>query len=189
MKFSILIPVHNAAGFVRKALDSVKCQTFKDYELIVACDACDDNSAEIAREYTDQVYEVDFANEGKTRNFLMSHASGNWILWIDDDDWWMHEYVLQILADNLRNEDTLSFSFIWKGNGYQPASDFIAVWTRCWKRSFATSVKFPDWFPADWGYRQEWDKKGGVHKRIDRLMYYYNYMRPGSQTDLKKGAE
>ena len=34
-KFSIILPAHNSAEYIHKALDSIKCQTFKDYEVIV----------------------------------------------------------------------------------------------------------------------------------------------------------
>lgn len=186
MKFSIIIPAHNAAKFIRKALDSVKIQTYKDYELIVVCDACEDNTADIAREYTDKVIEVDYASEGRTRNDGLDAARGDWILWIDDDDWWMHEYVLETLAEYLTNEDTLSFAFIWKGRGYAPANDHIAVWTRCWRRSWVGITRFPDWWPADYGFYQEVMKKQGVHRRVDILMYYYNFMREGSLTEIHK---
>ena len=91
MKFSIIMPAHNAAGFFKKALDSIEMQTYKDYELIVVCDACEDNTEEIARSYNAKVYSVDYKNEGPTRNFGLDKASGEWILWIDDDDWWLHE--------------------------------------------------------------------------------------------------
>ena len=55
MMFSIIIPAHNAAEYIRKGLDSIKSQSYKDYELIVVCDACTDNTEAIAREYTDKV--------------------------------------------------------------------------------------------------------------------------------------
>ena len=51
MRFSVIIPAHNAAGHIRKALDSVRSQTFRDYELIVVCDSCTDDTQEIAEEY------------------------------------------------------------------------------------------------------------------------------------------
>ena len=52
--FSVIVPEHNSAEFMRKGLDSIRDQSFTDYELIVVCDACSDNTAEIAREYTDR---------------------------------------------------------------------------------------------------------------------------------------
>ena len=51
MKFSIIIPAYNSAGYIRKALDSVKAQSCKDYELIVVCDSCGDDTEQIAKEY------------------------------------------------------------------------------------------------------------------------------------------
>lgn len=50
MRFSIIIPAHEAENRIRVALDSIKQQTFKDYELIVVCDACTDRTEEIAKE-------------------------------------------------------------------------------------------------------------------------------------------
>ena len=50
-KFSIIIPTHNAEDRIRTCLDSVKNQTYKDYELIVVCDACTDDTKVVARDY------------------------------------------------------------------------------------------------------------------------------------------
>ena len=68
MRFSLIIPAHNAAEYIRKGLESVRAQHFTDYELIVVSDACEDDTAEIAREYTDHVIEVDFHDPGLTRS-------------------------------------------------------------------------------------------------------------------------
>lgn len=185
MTFSVIIPAHNSAGFIRKALDSVKSQTYTDYELIVVCDACTDNTAEIAREYTDRVIEVDFANEGPTRNTGMDAAQGDWIVWIDDDDYWLHEYVLEEIASKLSDDlDMLCFSFIWKYKGYMAAADYVAVWTRCWRRSFITSMRFETDFPVDWPFYKKMKEKNGRVTYWDRLMYYYEFRHPGSQSDL-----
>ena len=187
MKFSILIPAHNSEKYIRKALNSVKAQTFKDYELLVACDACTDKTAEIARKYTDKVFEVDYANEGPTRNFLLDHATGDWILWIDDDDWWMHEYVLEELSKRLTDSiDVLCFSFIFKGRGYahprSTGNPWPAVWTKCWRRSFIGSTRFGTEFPADWQFHRKMMQKNGRIQNADILVCYYNYLRAGSQS-------
>ena len=114
MRFSVIMPAHNAASYIRKALDSIKAQTFTDYELIVVCDACDDQTADIAREYTDRVIEVSNANAGLTRNVGLEAAQGEYLLFADDDDWWLHEFAFEIIHEALTDEDLLCFAFIWK---------------------------------------------------------------------------
>lgn len=189
MTFSIIIPAHNSAKYIRKALNSVKAQTCDDYELIVVCDDCTDNTAEIARRYTDKVYEVPFHNEGKARNYGLDHAEGDWIMWIDDDDWWLHEYVLEEINKRLTdNIDALCFSFVFKGRGcvkpQNTAGHWIAVWTKCWRRSFIGGTRFEEEFPSDVTFHRRMMAKSPRLKDVDMLMYYYNYMRPYSATWL-----
>ena len=111
MKFSIIIPAHNSAGYIQNALDSVAEQTFEDYELIVVCDSCTDNTEEIAKEYGARTVTVDYHCDGLTRNKGIEMAQGEWVLFIDDDDWWLHEFVLDQLNSRISNDiDILCFS-------------------------------------------------------------------------------
>ena len=181
MKFSIIIPAYNSAAFITRALESIKCQVFTDYELIVVCDSCKDNTAEIAREYG-TVYEVDFQHEGHTRNYGLDRAKGEWILFMDDDDWWIGNQVLSTL-DKMGSDDidVIRFSFIWGAKGYTKCGDWYACWNKCWRRSFVGDTRFSD----------EKDRSDvafhlinmGKNPRIldlDIIMYHYNYMREGS---------
>ena len=188
MKFSIIIPTHNAVEYLKRALDSVKIQTYTDYELIVVCDACTDNSAEVARGYGAIVYEVNNSNEGPTRNYALDRAQGEWILFIDDDDYWIHPYVLEMLAGRLSNEDLLRFSFIWKGKGYTQCGDWFACWNKCWRRSFIGDTRFGTTFPADEPFHRAMMAKRPVITDWDTPMYYYDYLRPGSQWGNVKGV-
>ena len=147
--FSVIIPAHNEEQYIRKALESVKEQTFTDYELIVVCDSCTDRTAEIAAEYGARIISVHFHKEGPTRNAGLDAANGKWILFLDADDWFLHEYAFQSLADNVGQygEDVLDFSFIQKGEGYMmPSADvsFGMVWCRAWKRSFIGDHRFDE---------------------------------------------
>ena len=196
MLFSIIIPAYNAADRIRAALDSVAKQTYKDYELIVVCDACEDDTAKIAREYTDKVFEVPYHNEGLARNCGLDHAVGDWVLWIDDDDYWLHEYVLEQLSEQVPDQiDALCFSFIFKGRGYAAPSGnrgchWIAVWTKCWRRSFIGDTRFGTEVPCDVNFNVRMMKKRPRLRDWDMPLYYYNYMRPGSTTwKLMKGVQ
>lgn len=194
MMFSIIIPAHNSAAFIRKALDSVKAQSFKDYELIVVCDACTDNTEEIAREYTDKVFAVPFHNEGLARNYGLEHASGDWVLWIDDDDWWLHEFVLEQLSEQLPDAiDVLCFSFIFKGRCYAKPTrgkdgHWIAVWSKCWRRSFIGDTRFGTEHLSDVSWNDRMMSKKPRIRDWDMPLYYYNYLRQGSQSwKIKEG--
>lgn len=183
MKFSIIIPAYNAAGHIRKALESVKCQSFTDYELIVVCDSCTDETADIAASYGARVINVNYHRDGLTRNAGIDAAVGDWVLFMDDDDWWLHEYVLQQLADMVgrHGEDVLRFSFIFRGQGYAKCGDWIAVWNKAWRREIIGGTRFSDvkwWSDVDFN-RLMMDKRPKIHD-WDMPMYYYNYMRKGS---------
>lgn len=182
MKFSIIIPAYNAEGHIRKALDSIYQQSYKDYELLVVCDSCRDNTETIAKEYGAKTFAVNFNRDGLTRNVGIDHAQGDWLLFMDDDDWWLHEYVLDLIAHRLREEmDILRFSFIWKYKGYTPCGDYYAVWNKCWKRSVVGDTRFSDrqyWSDVDF-HKQMMAKNPNIVD-WDMPIYYYNYMRKGS---------
>ena len=196
-KFSIIVPLHNAASFCRKCLDSVRTQTFTDYELIIICDKCTDNSAEIAREYTDNVIITEYGNDGMSRNAGLDRATGEWVLFLDDDDWWLHEYVLEQINDKLMetgNIDWLCFSFIFRhwmyAEPHHPSGGaWIAIWCKCWRRAFIGDMRFDKKYPSDVSFHH---KALAKHPRIvewDMPMYYYNYMHEGSQTYLHSREE
>lgn len=202
--FSVILPAHNAAGYFRKQLDSIKSQSFTDYELIVIADKCSDNTAEVAREYTDKVLEVDFGKCGLSRNAGLDAAQGEWILFADDDDWFLHDYVFESMYDILAGSegDVLNCSFIWKhgdDNVYTPAfrSDsayhmWVAPWCRAIRREWLGDHRFPAWkhsddlgfaeemFPIMVGARMAW---------WDAPIYYYNYMHEGSIQDKLRTGE
>ena len=190
--FSVIVPAHNAEGFLRKCLDSVRMQDFNSYELIVVCDACTDNTEEIAGEYTDKVIITNFGRDGLARNAGIDAAGGEWLLFLDHDDWWMHEYVMAEIRKaihELRDQvDLIVFDFLWKGVGYyvNKANRMnIAVWTKAFRREFVGETRFPAVkFVSDVDFMNEILEKRPRCWKLDRLMYYYDYMREGSQTEL-----
>lgn len=190
MRFSIIIPAHNSAGHIRKALDSIKAQTFTDYELIVVCDSCDDNTEQIAREYGAKTEAVSYHCDGPTRNRGMELATGDWILFMDDDDWWLHEYVLQQLSDKIDEyeADIICFSFIFRHIGYaRPVrhcngQHWIAAWSKCYKREAIRDARFSavtDGSADVQFFAMMFDGSRRVYN-WDMPMYYYNYWREDS---------
>lgn len=89
--FSIIIPVYNAQNTIRRTLQSVLNQTFSSYEIIVVNDGSRDNSARILQEFAhySQVSVLNQINAGVSaaRNSGLQQASGEYVLFLDADDW------------------------------------------------------------------------------------------------------
>ena len=102
MKFSIIIPVYNVAKYLRPCLDSVLAQTERDWECICIDDGSADGSAAILDEYetTDSRFVVvhqENAGVSVARNKGLEIASGEYVCFVDSDDWvdenWLDNYA------------------------------------------------------------------------------------------------
>jgi glycosyltransferase involved in cell wall biosynthesis len=87
---SVILPVYNAATFLRSAIDSVLAQTFNDFELLIINDGSTDDSENIILSYTDKRIRY-FRNEKNrgliyTLNKAIEQAAGNYIARMDADD-------------------------------------------------------------------------------------------------------
>ena len=191
--FSIIIPSLNGEKHIRDALDSCIEQSFTDYEIIVVCDSCTDRTAEVAREYTQNVIEVDCHRDGLARNAGIDAARGKWILFLDDDDWWLHEFCLQQIWETIQksnlNTDVIMFDIIWHGQYYcQQNEHHYEKMTagHCFRREFIGDIRWSDQkYSADTNF---FDQLLMVHRNPNFVfmkvpIYFYNYMRPGSLSD------
>lgn len=193
-KFSVIVPAHNAEEFIEKGMHSIKQQSFTDYELIVVCDRCTDRTAEIATKYADKTLIRDYGLDGLARNAGIDAADGEWILFMDHDDWWLHEYAFKMLSDVIdmrKNEplDVIMFNFIWKGRGYvqQTAYRTVAVWNKCWRREFIGGTRFPDTpYWSDVKFNRDMFDKMPIYATLNHALYYYNYLKPGSISWMEK---
>jgi GT2 family glycosyltransferase len=86
--FSVIVPTFNRASLLREALDSMFAQTFDDYELIVADDGSNDNTAQVVADYGGRVRFLQQANRGpgSARNLGAAAAKGKYLAFLDSDD-------------------------------------------------------------------------------------------------------
>ena len=196
--FSVIVPAHNAADRIRKGLNSIKRQTFTDYELIIICDDCQDDTAKIALGYADCVRVVDWHSCGKSRNAGLDEAHGQWILFMDDDDWWIGDDAFQIIHDTIirggDDFDVLAFGFHFgeRGDVFQFfGKHYIAIWNKAWKREFLGRIgaRFPDVPHSDDVGFAEFTHPKARFRYLMAVLYDYNYMRPGSITYKLKTGE
>lgn len=93
VRFSVIIPLYNKAPYVAKAMQSVMTQTFTDYELVVVDDGSKDGSGDIAKreiEGCDNCRLIKQNNAGVSvaRNNGVAQSSGDYLCFLDADDWW-----------------------------------------------------------------------------------------------------
>lgn len=92
IKISIIVPVYNMEKYLEKCLDSLVNQTLKEIEIIVINDGSKDNSINILKQYAKKyknikIYDHDNQGISKTRNFGIEKAKGEYIAFIDSDDY------------------------------------------------------------------------------------------------------
>ncbi|MGC4440186.1 glycosyltransferase family 2 protein, partial [Streptococcus suis] len=93
-KVSVIVPVFNAEAYLRECLDSIINQTYTNLEIILVNDGSTDRSAAICEEYATRdnrvrVYHKKLGGNGvgATRNTALSLVTGDYILFVDNDDW------------------------------------------------------------------------------------------------------
>jgi len=100
MKFSVVVPLYNKAPYLAATLASVRSQSCDDYEVIVVDDGSTDSGPELARSLGDtRVRVVAQRNAGVSaaRNRGIAEALGEWVAFLDADDWWHPGYLAALL--------------------------------------------------------------------------------------------
>ncbi len=123
MKVSVIIPVYNVEKYLRRCLDSVLCQTFSEWEAICVNDGSPDNSADILDEYAarDSRFKIITQKNGglsDARNTGMKHATGEYILYLDSDDF-IHPQTMEF-SYALAKRDNSDIVSWYKDGTYRP---------------------------------------------------------------------
>lgn len=92
-KISVIIPTFNRADVLERAIKSVLCQTYKNFELIVVDDGSTDNTNRILERYDKSIRHFSKLHGGvsSSRNFGLEKAEGSWVAFLDSDDYWLPE--------------------------------------------------------------------------------------------------
>jgi glycosyltransferase involved in cell wall biosynthesis len=94
MKISVIIPAWNAERYIAKAIESCLRQTFPPHEIVVVDDASTDSTAEVAESFPSPVQVIRLAeNMGVSvaRNRGVQASTGDWLAFLDADDWFLPE--------------------------------------------------------------------------------------------------
>lgn len=106
MRFSIIVPVYNVEEYLKKCVDSILCQDFDSFEVILVDDGSQDHSPQICDSYAQKdskVIVVHKKNGGAAdaRNVGIGLARGEYLLFVDSDDYWNQNGVLKKIDEKL----------------------------------------------------------------------------------------
>lgn len=124
-KLSIIVPVYNVAPYLRKCVDSLLSQDFSDYEIILIDDGSTDGSSTICDEYASRPFDNSFtpslviktihqknAGLSAARNTGIAAAKGEYICFVDSDDYWQSKVLGSLMAQVEREQlDVLRFDY------------------------------------------------------------------------------
>ena len=104
IKISIIIPIYNMEKYLRQCLDSVISQNLKEIEILCVNDGSTDNSEKIILDYKEKdnrIVLISQSNKGvaAARNIALKNARGEYVAFMDPDDWYPDADVLRILYD------------------------------------------------------------------------------------------
>lgn len=217
---SVIIPVYNVAPYLRRCVESVLAQTCTDWEAVLVDDGSTDDSGRICDEYAQKYENIRVVHQSKkgagfARNVGVVEAKGEYICFLDSDDW-IAEDMFGFLLDRVHatNADIVSFAFLRVGSeeeakayastkpyeekeydNAQMIFKFLKydvdgyAWSRLYKRYVVESQPFND-FPLHedaWVLPNYFD----VAKKVlitNKVCYYY-YKRPGSLMNRPFGPE
>lgn len=102
-RVSVIVPIYNVEKYLRQCLDSITGQTYKDLEIILIDDGSPDNCGKICDEYAEKDFRITVIHKqngglSAARNDGIERATGDWIAFVDSDDWCELDYYQQLLA-------------------------------------------------------------------------------------------
>ena len=165
-KVSIIVPFYNVEGYIEKCLDTLVNQTLQDIEIILVNDGSKDNSILIAKrfleKYPEKIVYLEKENGGLSdaRNYAMPHAKGEYIAFLDSDDYVEKDMYEKMYAlAKKENSDMVECDFYWEypdkkkvdtGVTYSSKNEMlekvrVVAWNKLIKKEMLdkTKIQFP----------------------------------------------
>ena len=164
---SVIVPIFNVEAYLPKCLESLKQQTFPDVEFILVDDGSTDNSGMIADSYINDSRFRIFHNENNglsaARNYGIDKARGNWLMFVDADDWVEANFCEKPYREAIRTgSDLVVFQFFSERHnrirrrvrrdypiGILSANTAInyygyAAWNKLYRREIFDTIRYPE---------------------------------------------
>lgn len=206
IKFSIIIPAYNSEKYIEKCLENIIKQTYKNIEIIVVDDCSTDGTLKILEKYNQiKLYKTKVnSRQGAARNIGLEYCTGDYILFIDADDYLYDINVIEKIADRINKSDNPDIVYLgMKIEGkrnlelipneenckkeYRLAENpFINVINICWKKSLIeeNNIRFPEQIRyEDVYFAFVAIEKAKTYAFADFIYYIYNNRDESTTTD------
>ena len=115
-KISVIVPVYKVGQYLPRCIDSILAQTFTDFELLLIDDGSPDNSGKICDEYAKKderirVFHKENGGVSSARNFGLDNARGEWVAFVDSDDWIDRDYISEAIEYLMQGISTYIYGF------------------------------------------------------------------------------
>lgn len=194
---SIIIPVYNVQDYLVRCLDSVVNQTYNNIEILIINDGSTDNSSEIIQDYKKRynnivIYDQKNSGQASARNKGIKECSGEYILFVDSDDWidlnCVEECVQTLISSKsdlvIFDINTIKVNGVIKQvTGTNIFESESVPWNKMYKRELWEGHKFPEgvWY-EDLGVVPIIVGLTARKVKLNKSLYNYNFTRNGSQS-------
>ena len=149
---SIIVPIYNVEKYLRQCLDSIQDQSYQNFECLLINDGSPDNSADICKEYVSKdprfrYIEKENGGVSSARNLGIEHSKGEYITFIDSDDWVDSDY-LEVLYKSLTDEKADVAVSTYKQFNMDDNNYYVHSYQRGYEKKIFTGPELIDEFIA-----------------------------------------
>lgn len=132
IKVSVIVPIYNSSKYLKKCIDSILSQSYKNFELLLINDGSTDSSGFICRQYYDnRIRYFEQINQGVScaRNVGIKESRGDYITFVDSDDILDEKYLTNLVQLQKKfNSDITICTFISIDNSGNKTDDYSSEW-------------------------------------------------------------
>ena len=163
---SIIVPIYNVEKYLRQCLDSIRDQSYQNFECLLINDGSPDNSADICKEYVSKdarfhYFEKENGGLASARNFGIKYSKGKYITFIDSDDWVESDY-LEVLHSKIKEYNTDFVISSYKKFDMDEDCFYLHIWDQDYYERIWTSQELLSQLPNlenyDGSYTVSWGK-------------------------------
>lgn len=186
MKISVIIPIHNLGEQIVICLNSILSQDFKktEYEVLTVLDCCTDGTEKIIRDWQAEHTDVNMTllysqskTPGGARNVGLDNAEGEYILFVDGDDWLVNNNAMTILYNAVQGHNAVRVMDHEMKGSHTKFSERLTIWLHFFSRILIGSERFTDMLlNEDYEFvKRIRDKEDYNENIVTTPLYYYNY--------------